>query len=252
MNKADKIKNIRQLVDRYYDGMATPDEVGAITDFFRQCDIDALPEDLRADAMIFTEIAVTKATEPVPDGLESRLDSFIDTLPVREVSRSRGVILRLSLSAAAAVAVVVCVGLALIGPKPNRHGFDMPGNTLVAEVTQLPAPVDTATAVEVLTLPEVRQDEAVNRPRTPVKKHRAAKAVKASEFAEHAETDEYHYAMASAVCEISDPEEASRVAAQVFGMLGRTLGMAGDAVAKSENEANKIPQTFNKIKSNEK
>lgn len=119
MNKADNIEIIRQLVERYYSGTATPDEVGAITDFFRQNDVDNLPEDLRADAMIFTETALAKATAPVPDGLESRLESFIDTLP-EKTTRRRGVIIRLSLSAAAAVAVVLGIGLGIVGRHADK------------------------------------------------------------------------------------------------------------------------------------
>lgn len=251
MNKADNIEIIRQLVERYYSGTATPDEVGAITDFFRQNDVDNLPEDLRADAMIFTETALAKATAPVPDGLESRLESFIDSLP-EKTTRRRGVIIRLSLSAAAAVAVVLGIGLALLS-RNTREQVESSDNSLMASES-IVQPVDTA--VTVITEPSPLPDESlaeavapVVKKSAPAVKHRP-KAVAVKEFAAVAETDEYHYAMASDVCEISDPEQASQVAAQVLGMLGRTLGMAGDAIVKSDTEANKIPNAINKIATN--
>ena len=249
MNKADNIEIIRQLVERYYSGTATPDEVGAITDFFRQNDVDNLPEDLRADAMIFTETALAKATAPVPDGLESRLDSFIDSLP-EKTTRRRGVIIRLSLSA---VAVVLGIGLGILGrhADSNDEPFD---SALMAEEI-VPAPTDTLSVVSENTLIPDESIAEVTAPAVkksaPAVKHRP-KAVAVKEFAAVAETDEYHYAMASDVCEISDPEQASQVAAQVLGMLGRTLGMAGDAIVKSDNEANKIPTAINKIAINKK
>ena len=253
MNKADNIDNIRRLVERYYDGTATPDEVGAITDFFRRSDVDELPDDLRADAMIFTETALAKATGPVPDGLESRLDSFIDSLPEKP-SRRRGLIVRLSLSAAAAVAVVFGLGLALLS-RNTREQVEPSDNSLMASESIL-QPVDTA--VTVITEPSPLPDESLAEAVAPVVKKSAparkvkSKAVAVKEFVAAAETDEYHYAMASDVCEISDPEQASQVAAQVLGMLGRTLGMAGDAIVKSDNEANKIPTAINKIAINKK
>ncbi len=252
MNKADNIENIRQLVERYYSGAATPDEVGAITDFFRQNDVDDLPEDLRAAAMIFTEIALAKATAPVPDGLEARLESFVDTLP-ETVMRRRGTIIRLSLSAAAAVAVVVGIGLGIVSRQNDNQGGGHE-NALVAEEI-VTAPADTLTIVnEKMPIPyeavaEVTPPTA--KKTTPVRKHKS-KPIAVREFVAASEVDDYHYAMASDVCEISDPEEASRLAAQVLGMLGRTLGVAGEAIVKSDNEANKIPNAINKVMSNEK
>lgn len=253
MNKADNIEIIRQLVERYYSGTATPDEVGVITDFFRQNDVDDLPEDLRADAMIFTETALAKATAPVPDVLESRLESFIDSLP-EKTTRRRGVIIRLSLSAAAAVAVVLVIGLALLS-RNTREQVESSDNSLMASES-IVQPVDTA--VTVITEPSPLPDESLAEAVAPVVKKSAparkvkSMAVAVKEFVAAAETDEYHYAMASDVCEISDPEQASQVAAQVLGMLGRTLGMAGDAIVKSDNEANKIPTAINKIAINKK
>ena len=248
MNKADNIEIIRQLVERYYSGTATPDEVGAITDFFRQNDVDNLPEDLRADAMIFTETALAKATAPVPDGLESRLESFIDSLPEKTMRR-RGVIIRLSLSAAAAVAVVLGIGLGIVGRHADSN--DEPFNSALMAEEIVPAPTDTLSVVSENTLIPDESIAEVTAPAVkksaPAVKHRP-KAVAVKEFAAAAEADDYHYAMA--VCEISDPEEASRVAAQVLGMLGRTLGMAGDAIVKSDTEANKIPNAINKIATN--
>ena len=250
MNKADNIEIIRQLVERYYSGTATPDEVGAITDFFRQNDVDDLPEDLRADAMIFTETALAKATAPVPDGLESRLESFIDSLP-EKTTRRRGVIIRLSLSAAAAVAVVLSIGLGIVGRHADSN--DEPFNSALMAEEIVPAPTDTLSVVSENTLIPDESIAEVTAPAVkksaPTVKHRP-KAVAVKEFAAAAEADDYHYAMASDVCEISDPEEASRVAAQVLGMLGRMLGMAGDAIVKSDTEANKIPNAINKIATN--
>ena len=245
MNKADNIEIIRQLVERYYSGTATPDEVGAITDFFRQNDVDDLPEDLRADAMIFTETALAKATAPVPDGLESRLESFIDSLP-EKTTRRRGVIIRLSLSAAAAVAVVLSIGLGIVGRHADSN--DEPFNSALMAEEIVPAPTDTLSVVSENTL---IPDESIAEVTAPaVKKYAPTVKHRPKAVAAAAEADDYHYAMASDVCEISDPDEASRVAAQVLGMLGRTLGMAGDAIVKSDTEANKIPNAINKIATN--
>lgn len=96
----DDSDRILRMLDRYYDGVASPEEVGALSDFFRKTDMALLPEDLRADAEMFRrlEADLSELEVDVPQGLEDDIRSAVVGLgsPTAGTARHRGRIIRLA------------------------------------------------------------------------------------------------------------------------------------------------------------
>lgn len=107
------IDKARQLIARYYDGMATPEEITALERFFASS--EQLPEDLLQDAELFGLIRSARGSSidmSVPDGLYETLETIVDT----EMPECRHVLPKFRLwimSAAAAVAVLLVAGVAM-------------------------------------------------------------------------------------------------------------------------------------------
>ena len=108
------IDNARQLVARYYDGMATPEEITALERFFACA--ERLPEDLVQDAELFGLIRSARGSSidiSVPEGLYETLETIVDT----KGSECRHVLSGFRLwimSAAAAVAVLLVAGVVAV------------------------------------------------------------------------------------------------------------------------------------------
>lgn len=97
MNSSSNL--IRSLLDRYYDGSATPDEVARLKAFFTSG--AAVDADLEADRRLFTAMESASATPEVPEELTRRLGA---------IGSRRPKIMRFAawgLSAAAVAAVIV-------------------------------------------------------------------------------------------------------------------------------------------------
>ena len=76
-------KEIREILDRWYEGLTVPDEERRLLEFFSA--EGELPEDLEAERNMFRAIAATDVAEAdIPAGLAARIDSALEAEMARE------------------------------------------------------------------------------------------------------------------------------------------------------------------------
>lgn len=76
-------KEIREILDRWYEGLTVPDEERRLLEFFSA--ERELPEDLEAERNMFRAIAATDEAETdIPAGLAARIDSALEAEMARE------------------------------------------------------------------------------------------------------------------------------------------------------------------------
>lgn len=108
------IDNIRDLLARFYEGLTTPAETGALKDFFRNT--HDIPDDLKADAAVFRTIDAREETEiAVPEDLKAKI--IASTVG----SRRRTFSWRPAVGIAASLAVIIALSIALIRPSQTSE-----------------------------------------------------------------------------------------------------------------------------------
>lgn len=76
-------KEIREILDRWYEGLTVPDEERRLSEFFSED--RELPEDLEAERNMFRAIAAADEAETdIPAGLAARIDSALEAEMARE------------------------------------------------------------------------------------------------------------------------------------------------------------------------
>lgn len=108
-----KIGNIHRLLDKYYRGETSESEENLLRHYFANEDID--PQ-LKADGEMFRQFSSVASDLPIPEGLESRLSTAIDTLAASEKQATanrkkiRPLSWRTIASIAASLAVILSLG----------------------------------------------------------------------------------------------------------------------------------------------
>lgn len=116
---ANNISEIRELLDRYYDGNTTETEEMTLRAYFTQ--EDNIPADLEADRLMFNNITASPEQE-IPEGLNERLLAKIDEWNAAEKAatktRKRIRIPRLGVitGIAASLIVLISIGICLQQP----------------------------------------------------------------------------------------------------------------------------------------
>lgn len=123
----NQLQHLRQLLDDFYRGSATPQQVEEIGRLFAE--MEHTPDDLESDRRLFEALSSSAAdTAPVPDSLDEFVSSAIDRA-VTPRRRFRHPILRYAIcgvSAAAMIAIVISLGLKFV--HPNDLNVEIPGN----------------------------------------------------------------------------------------------------------------------------
>lgn len=223
----DDSDRILRMLDRYYDGVASPEEVDALSDFFRKTDMALLPEDMRADAEMFRrlEADLSELEVDVPQGLEDDIRSAVVGLgsPTAGAARHRGRIIRLAPWAAAGAAAV---GL-LIGFVVLRIDRDNPrsGNrTMVHE---------TAAVIK----DSAPEPDAGKRMCAASAQHVSDNAVVQQQSARpRLAKDSY--------IEINSPEEAAMLAQDAFSLIRDKLALAKNSIADVNGGLNQMGETM--------
>lgn len=116
---ANNISEIRELLDRYYDGNTTETEEMTLREYFTQ-DVD-IPADLEADRLMFSNITASPEQE-IPEGLNERLQAKIDEWNTAEKAaketRKRIRIPRLSVIAGIAASLLVLISIGIYLQRP--------------------------------------------------------------------------------------------------------------------------------------
>ncbi len=116
---ANNISEIRELLDRYYDGNATETEEMKLREYFTR--EDNIPADMEADRLIFNNITAIPGQE-IPEGLSERLQAKINEWDAAEKAanetRKRIRIPRLGVitGIAASLLVLISIGIYLQHP----------------------------------------------------------------------------------------------------------------------------------------
>ncbi|MCD8179566.1 MAG: hypothetical protein LUE98_20085 [Tannerellaceae bacterium] len=107
-------KDIKQLLDAFYNGLTSPEEEKELKEFFLNGN---LPEEWLAEKVIFERyLNITEI--PLPDGLEERLTEKLSA----HIFKSKSSSMRIYLSRVASLATValVCIGI-FIGYQQKRE-----------------------------------------------------------------------------------------------------------------------------------
>jgi hypothetical protein len=115
-------KMIKQILDSYYNGTATEEEIQTIEEFFARTDI---PEHWEPERTLFLQVRAAE-TIPLPEGLESRLERVLDKhIARRKRFRLNGYTYRI---AGVAAVLLLCLGIAFypFAPKTTADTFQDP------------------------------------------------------------------------------------------------------------------------------
>lgn len=229
--KYDKdINHIRHLLDKYYSAETTPDEEEMIESFLSDTDYIDIPENMEADARLFS---IMRATHPlpsecdVPDDLIEKLNGIVEEpLTSPSHSGSRRIFKLLKYSGIAAAACITWAIVTLL-PSPKHNESTMP-EYHIAEVTEADdgiliinkSPADKKSFGE----------STIDRPSLPdaAPKRRVSSAhTKASQQTGTEYSDGF--------IEITDPEEAKKIAIEIGRLLAFNADKTNDAIAHISN-----------------
>lgn len=208
------IDKIRQMLNRYYDGVSTPSETAQLKDFFRKT--KEIPADMAADAAIFRAMAAVDTEEvAVPANLTERI------VAATVGSRPRILNWRIAVTAAASVAVLITLAVGLVHFKPS----DSP------DTTDLLAMSDTTRQKEAADLASIAVTTVETEAAEPLLAVASEQAPLPPASLKNTTVAEVRYTH-----EVTDPAEAAKIAQKVLAMLGNSLDEAQTGV-KSADEA---------------
>lgn len=220
------ISTIKEIVNRFYRGEATPAEIADATEYFRSVsDTDPL---LRADRDIFLALQDKAATIVPPDDLERKI------IEATVGKKPRPRILPWVISTISAAAVIV---LALIVTPLGTIHQEQPDATTIglAEITD----TETVEVEEVVTVPE-----AIVEPETAVDEPTQLNAT--LEVTAPAKTTKVKRIRRKKVTPPSPTEKEKEAARLSIELINRALGKADIACANAEETFMEIDRTLNK------
>jgi len=224
MKSTTDIKEIKRLLDRFYQGLTTPDEQAALCAYFEG---EVAPE-LAADAEVFAALsALAPADVKVPDGLEDTLMAM--AAPVAPKRKVFG--LKKWIYTAVGAAAVLLAGVLLIKGvvSADRHS-QVPELPLIADATVIIAePLPADTGLVVVPVQDVK----------PAKKS-APIVADAPQVADNRDDDDYFR-------EVTDPAEAARIMEEISTLLAKNLTEGSSAVSTMNMAFNRTAEQYNSI-----
>lgn len=143
----NEYKEIREMLDRWYSGLSTPDEQHRLAEFFSNA--EGLPEDLETERALFAAISgIIDLPVEIPADLETRIESTLETEMARERRRASGVSKwrRRIIAACGAAACLLAAWAILHSVVPGDRGLELKNAQLAANADSL---VKTLSAVNV-------------------------------------------------------------------------------------------------------
>lgn len=130
------ITEIKKLVEAFYQGNTSQDDEDFLKSYFQSTEI---PNELLQDKMLY--LAITAAHEPmkIPEGLESRLASFIDDKEIEDTSKkilkpshkSKKLYIKIG-SWAASVCLLITIGLFIL----DQRNTDSIASTNISKLSR--------------------------------------------------------------------------------------------------------------------
>lgn len=212
------INNIRLLLDRYYRAETTAEEEQELEYFFSEAAPSDIPEDMKADASLFGLMCRSHplpSDSIVPEDLMERLNAIVEESKDRPTSRRYPWVFKiLRYSGVAAAACIVWAIVSLLPSPKQSMTEDRPA--LAHETTSLDPPKDRPALAEKAASMEPTKDRPAlakvkRRPQPP-------KAEQSDGF-----------------IEITDPEEARKIALSIGKLLAQNADRTNDALAQIGN-----------------
>lgn len=223
-----EISEIRRLLELYYEGKTSPGQQRRLCDFFAAADSASLPEDLRADAAMFSALAAETAAVP-PSSLVSSITEHISHLAEEERRRNRRHPLMwwaLCTAAAAAIALLVIIPAARYDADSMLSQKDA-GRALADVSIYLPAePADSIVSVS--------PEEARIPEQTPRHHYRHPHHVRPEVSVATAAAEE------NRTVEINSPEKARKIALRALSALACAERISNDALNSVEERIDRI------------
>lgn len=161
MNTQDN-KYIRQLVDRWYAGYATPDEQDVLIHYFEKTESDKLPGDMAEDAMVFRALGLRRHTA-VDTQLLAEIDTAIEAEKVRSINDNKP--RRTWFAIWGAVGVAACITVILVIGLLNPQSIkDARKTTTPVIANNLPKDFEKKTLSQVTTETKTDIDESQDIP----------------------------------------------------------------------------------------
>lgn len=223
MKYDNDINTIRHLLDKYYRAETSPDEEERIGTFFSEMDHAYIPEDMVADARLFSLMKETHTLPSeceVPDDLIDKLNGIVETpIPSTTYSEWRRIFKIFKYSG---IAVAACAAWAIIMFKP----FEQHTETNPILNNQPDMIHDKRTA-------EIKENE--ESVLTIVKSQSDKYAFAEKQIGEMTETEQSPAEASDGFIEITDPEEARKIAMSIGNLLAQNAGKTNDAMMQIEN-----------------
>lgn len=116
-----ELKEIRKLLDKYYEGLTSLEDERLLKDFFASGDV---PDDLRADKELFLYAKTRSEEIPVPENLNDRISSTLGHEMQKERKTNHIRLFYQMTSVAAGLAILVVLGLMLMTSRSHSTGKD--------------------------------------------------------------------------------------------------------------------------------
>lgn len=227
------IQQLRQLLDSYYAGTASQEDIDRIRHIFDES--ETLPDDLAADRMMFDALCdPTLDTTPVPSDLDTAINATIDeitgTTAVKPSRKARILHVIRHTAAAAAVIIAATVAFRYFQPADIR---------LVPEMTEM---TENATSSDVIiSALDSKTSDRESKPdiseSAPAEKHTVRN---------HAPR-KTKPRPASGVKVVTDPKEAEAYTLLAFNTLNSNLRIARNAGERVGTELENINDKLNTI-----
>lgn len=263
-NSCLDISSARRLLDRYYNGTASPEETAALVSFFSRTPAAKLPADMREDAELLS-LAAAESAESAnaympPEGLESELSALIDSLAHSETEsrrkkRPRILYLALGMAAAAAVAIFLVTPALKLTDQPI---LDLAPEGVADMTAQTASTVEDKAAESTCTPQDITAEAADTDVPAPPTKPRRKSIVRhpahqvdenlAQVDIEYIDTNTGHiYEQDYCEVEITDPGQAERITRRALATLASIPAMQSQPIAMARTAVGSIEDTFNTI-----
>lgn len=230
----------RHLLQRYYDGTATADELAALKQYFVEA--DNIPADLRADAAIFRAMSKRRPATP-PADLMQRITAATVESPRRRFHFNW----KSGLSAAAVVAAIFGLGFLFIDKTEDTAEMPMiakteaPAQRPAAIVKSSPDIVEeTTAAIAEEKAPAVAKEASACK--AEVKHIAKAAAAHKAVFVAKGQVSE---SLAGTYREVTDSAEVVQITTELLATLDANFGKMERGVRNTEMAVSIIADPFN-------
>lgn len=227
-----KIEKVKQLLSRYYDGTASPEETDGLMQYFMTA--ENLPEDLQTDAMIFRAMANHK-----PAAMPADMEQRILNATVGKKRRLRPLYWAASISAAAAVALIVTIGAGFLSDDKEQLAVQTPANMEQPVVNTVAE--NSRPAEESVTVPE-EKPESIGTPDVDTKSAKEVKIISERKrpalYADEVDAQEGSYR------EVTDSAEVQEITTRLFASLDASMEKAERGIRETESAIEMIRNPF--------